>query len=81
MKKAADESQANITARIESLEAQIAYMDDALENQNKEMARLHSELKLTKEALQHVYSKLTGLMEGTQDAGSNPADEPPPPHY
>lgn len=81
MKKAADESQINLTARIESLEAQITYMDDAIESQNTEIARLHSELKLTKEALQHVYGKLTGLLESAQNAPGNPADEPPPPHY
>ncbi len=67
-------------SRITELETRIAFLEETVETQNHEVARMAGELRVMKEALQMVYKKVSDI-EGHSTGISNPADEPPPPHY
>ena len=67
-------------SRITELETRIAFLEETVETQNQEVARMAGEVRVMKEALQMVYKKVSDI-EGHGGGISNPADEPPPPHY
>lgn len=74
------EDSTNNSLRITEMETRIAFLEDTIETLNQELSELSREFRISKEALQLVYRKL----EQVQSDGSgisNPADEPPPPHY
>lgn len=66
--------------KIADLETRIAFLEDTVETLNQELSAVSAEFRLAKEALQLVYRRMEQMQSG--DSGiSNPADEPPPPHY
>lgn len=66
--------------RITELETRILYLEDTIESLNTEMSELSRQFNLAKSALQMMHKKLEQV-SGNSDTFSNPADEPPPPHY
>lgn len=70
----------NNSARITEMETRIAYLEDTVDTLNSELSTLSKEFRLAKDALQLLYRKLEQV-QSNDEGISNPADEPPPPHY
>jgi len=66
--------------KIADLETRIAFLEDTVETLNQELSAVSAEFRLAKEALQLVYRRMEQMQSGDNGI-SNPADEPPPPHY
>ena len=71
----------NLEHRLEKIEAKVAFIDDAIESQNIEITKMSADLSMAKEALQHIYKKLTNLMENAERGMNQSQDDAPPPHY
>ena len=66
------------TSRLDSLETRIAYQDETIEDLSKTIAAQWKEIdRLTRE-LAVLSERVARAEEGP---GSDPAEEPPPPHY
>ncbi|MEK9712131.1 MAG: SlyX family protein [Thalassolituus sp.] len=79
-KKTTKEPQSQHDDRINELETRITYLEETVDTLNTELTTLASEYRLAKEALQLMYRKVEQL-QGNGAEITNPADEPPPPHY
>lgn len=66
------------TARLEALEIRIAYQDEVIEELNKTVTAQWKDIdRLTRE----VASLSERVARAEEGGGTDPADEPPPPHY
>jgi SlyX protein len=64
--------------RLEALETRIAYQDEIIEDLNKTVVAQWKEIdRLTRE----LAMLADRVARAEESAGSDPADEPPPPHY
>lgn len=66
--------------RITEMETRITFLEDTVDTLNGELAELSSEFRMVKEAIQLMYRKFEQAQSDNSGI-SNPADEPPPPHY
>jgi SlyX protein len=66
------------SSRLEALEIRIAYQDEVIEELNKAVTAQWKEIdRLTRE-LAVLAERAAQAEQGT---GTDPSDEPPPPHY
>jgi SlyX protein len=64
--------------RLDALEMRIAYQDEIIEDLNKTVVAQWKEI----ERLTREFAMLSDRMARAEEGvGSDPADEPPPPHY
>ena len=64
--------------RLDALEMRIAYQDETIEDLNKTVVAQWKEI----ERLTREFAMLSDRMARAEEGvGSDPADEPPPPHY
>jgi len=72
------EHQTELANRIEELEIRIAHQEYALQTQGEELLHLQqANTRLTRQ-LQELSERVQALAE---QPASDPANEPPPPHY
>lgn len=65
-------------ARLEALETRLAYQDEVIEDLNKTITAQWKEIdRLSRE----VASLAERVAQAEQGADTDPAEEPPPPHY
>lgn len=63
--------------RIAELEMRLAFMDDQLGRLEEALAAQHQRIEMLEARLAEFVSRL----EAASEASSDPAQEPPPPHY
>ncbi|BCJ91315.1 hypothetical protein IZ6_20500 [Terrihabitans soli] len=66
------------TARLEALETRIAYQDEVIEDLNKTITAQWKEIDRLAREVASLGERVARAEEGP---GTDPADEPPPPHY
>jgi SlyX protein len=65
-------------ARLDALEVRLAYQDEVIEDLNKTVTAQWKEIdRLTRE----VATLSERMARAEEGVGTDPADEPPPPHY
>jgi SlyX protein len=64
--------------RLDALETRVAYQDEIIEDLNKTVVAQWKEIERLTRELAMLADRVTRAEEG---ASSDPADEPPPPHY
>jgi len=69
---------AALEARIEELEIRLAHLEYALQSQGEELLHQQQTNTLLARQVRELGERLRGLAEAP---GSDPAAEPPPPHY
>lgn len=67
--------------RIDDLEAKIAFQEDTIDSLNQLVTQQSGELATIQEQLRWLGRKFNQLQQQTEGPGSDPAQEPPPPHY
>ncbi|SET17101.1 SlyX family protein [Thalassotalea agarivorans] len=72
------ESDRTIQARIDELEAKVAFQDDIIEQLNQEITLHQAQLTAVSEQLKLLASR---VKQGSTMQMMKPEDEPPPPHY
>jgi SlyX protein len=65
-------------SRIQELEIRVAFQDDLLTSLNGQVHAAHQEIALLRAELMSLRDRVEGMKDG---AASDPAQEPPPPHY
>ena len=68
----------DLESRIEELEIRIAHQDYTLQIQGEELLHLQQSNQSLLRQLQELAERVRALAAASP---SNPADEPPPPHY
>ncbi|WP_413626166.1 SlyX family protein [Luteibacter sp. Lutesp34] len=68
----------DIDARLTELEVRIAFVDDTVNALSSADAEIARRLDLLERAVRDLRSDLVNMRAGL---GSDPATEPPPPHY
>ncbi|HEY4293270.1 SlyX family protein [Luteibacter sp.] len=69
---------AEIEERLTELEVRLAFVDDTVNGLSSADAEIARRLDLLERALRDLRSDLVNMRAGL---GSDPANEPPPPHY
>lgn len=69
---------AALEARAEELEIRLAHLEYALHNQGEELLRLQQSNTLLARQVRELGDRLRALADAP---ASDPASEPPPPHY
>ena len=64
--------------RIQELEIRVAFQDDLLSSLNQQVHAAHQEIALLRAELMSLRDRVEGMKDG---GASDPAQEPPPPHY
>ncbi|MGN6091654.1 SlyX family protein [Luteibacter jiangsuensis] len=68
----------DIDARLTELEVRVAFVDDTVNALSSADAEIARRLDLLERAVRDLRSDLVNMRAGL---GSDPATEPPPPHY
>ncbi|WP_448101759.1 SlyX family protein [Luteibacter jiangsuensis] len=68
----------DIDARLTELEVRVAFVDDTVNALSSADAEIARRLDLLERAVRDLRSDLVNMRAGM---GSDPATEPPPPHY
>ena len=69
-----------LESRIDELESQLAFQEDALEQFNAIVTRQQGQIDELSAQVKHLREQLMDVAEGFQGAQSDPAQEKPP-HY
>lgn len=78
MSKLGDVTPEALAARMDDLEVRIAYQDEVIEALNKTVVEQWGKLDEALARLKLMESRIREIADST---GSDPFDEPPPPHY
>lgn len=78
MSNPAPEPMKALEARTEELEIRLAHLEYALQNQGEELLRLQQSNTLLVRQVRELGDRLRALADAP---ASDPATEPPPPHY
>lgn len=68
----------DLESRLVELETKQAFGDDSLEQLSDALAHQQREIEELREAVKLLHQHIKSLQS---NPGSDPADEPPPPHY